>query len=186
MNCMAYNSVVVSYPVINFKGFSMKNCGHCNIPFSERHSSLFCSIKCKILGNIEKNDNGCWIYKGSSSGVYGKVRWNLAWISAHRASYQQFVGEVEEGRWVCHKCDIPKCVNPEHLFIGSASDNRRDAVRKQRVPKGEDNYFSKFTDSQTQEMRLLKKEGFTYDRLSRIFNCSIVHLVNVIKNTIRR
>jgi hypothetical protein len=182
---MAYNNVIESYP-INQGVLSMKNCGHCNVSFHARHCSEFCSLKCKILGNIEKKESGCWLYKKSSSGMYGKVRWQCKWFSAHRVAYEQLIGEIPKEMWVCHKCDTPKCVNPEHLFLGSASENRLDALKKRRVVVGEDHHLARFTDKQTEEMRLLKAEGFTYERLSRIFNCTISHLQYVIKNKIRR
>ena len=187
MDCMAYNNTIESYPISNFIwGFSMKNCSHCNVSFYARHSSEFCSLKCKILGNIQESESGCWLYKNSSSGAYGKIRWECKWLSAHRVAYEQFIGEIPEEMWVCHKCDTPKCVNPEHLFVGSPSENRKDAVSKRRVALGEKNHLSKFTDKQIEEMRLLKNEGFTYVRLTRIFNCSMTQLHYVIKNKIRR
>lgn len=146
----------------------------------------YCSPKCKLLEGIQKTDTGCWLYKNSNSGIYSKVRWEGKWHSGHRISYESFVGPVPQGLWVCHKCDTPKCINPEHLFVGSASENRRDAVNKKRIPSGEKNHFSKFTDVQVEEMRILKEEGFTYERLSRIFNCSYPYIYKIIKNTLRK
>ena len=186
-SCMAYQYVLSSNQTIsNLSGIMMINCIECKIPFYARHTGKACSLKCKILSNIVKIDNGCWLYKNSTSGAYGKVRWERQWFSAHRVSYEQFIGPIEKGKWVCHKCDVPKCVNPDHLFIGSASENRKDAVSKRRVMLGEKNHLSKFTDAQIKEMRKLKEDGFTYARLQRIFNCSMAHLFYVIKNRFRK
>jgi len=138
-------------------------------------------IKKKILAGIRKTDCGCWIYKNSTCGAYSKIRWRCVWYSAHRTSYEVFKGKITDGLWVCHSCDVTKCVNPEHLFLGSAKDNMRDAREKKRTCAGEDNHLSKFTDEQIKQMRLLRNEGFTYDRLQKIFNCSMTHIIRIIK-----
>lgn len=164
----------------------MKNCVVCFQEFYARHIGKTCSLKCKIFDGIQKQDNGCWLYKNATSGQYSKIRWNKKWYLAHRISYETFVGPIDLNKWVCHKCDTPKCVNPDHLFLGSASDNRRDAVNKKRTPFGEKNHFSRFTDIQVEEMKLLRSEGFTYLRLSKIFNCSFTYIYKVLKNQIRK
>lgn len=164
----------------------MGNCIVCGITFKKTSIRKTCSKKCQLLSCIEKQENGCWLYKKSTSGAYSKFRWERKWFSAHRISYEVFNGKIVDDKWVCHSCDNPKCVNPKHLFLGDASENRRDALSKNRIPIGEKCHFSKFSDTQICEMRLLKKEGFTYERLSRIFNCSIVHIFNVVKNSIRK
>ncbi len=179
--------VISSYKLPNL-GDYMRVCVVCHGEFFNKGRDLCCSIKCKILNGRVVEENGCWIFKKSASGAYGKIRWNGKWYSAHRCSYDVFVEKLDENsnKWVCHTCDTPKCVNPAHLFLGSASDNRKDAVNKKRIPMGENNHFSKFTDKQVLEMRLMKSEGFTYDRLSRIFNCSMAHIFSIIKNKIRK
>jgi hypothetical protein len=58
----------------------------------------------------------------------------------HRMVYSEFVGEIPDGMMVCHKCDIPGCVNPDHLFLGTALENSRDKQRKGRaIPGPRDN-----------------------------------------------
>lgn len=148
--------------------------------------NCLCNVREKILGNIEKTETDCWLYGKSTAGDYSKLRWKGKWHSAHRISYESFVGPIPKKKWVCHKCDIPKCVNPEHLFIGSASDNRKDAVNKKRVPMGESNHFSKFTNDQIKEMRFLKEEGFTHERLMKIFNCSMAYIREIVNNRLRK
>jgi hypothetical protein len=85
-----------------------------------------------ILDNIIEVD-GCWIWnKSITSNDYGKATYlNRSW-RAHRLSYTLFKGEIPGNQFVCHKCDNPRCVNPEHLFLGSATDNMQDCVNKGR------------------------------------------------------
>lgn len=186
---LAYNSiyVILIQMFLIFKDICMKVCSSCSSLFKPFGPEKGCSIKCKLLSGIKKTENGCWLFKKSTSGSYSKIRWKKKWYSAHRCSYEVFKGEIPEGKWVCHRCDIPKCINPDHLFIGSASENRKDCIKKGRSNSniGENSVFAKFTDTQVEEMRALKKEGFTYERLSRIFNCSIAYLYAISKNKIR-
>lgn len=84
---------------------------------------------------------GCWIWLGSSDkDGYGIKRFNGKQGRAHRASYFSFKGEIPEGMCVCHKCDKPSCINPEHLWLGTISDNSIDMYEKGR---GNDNRGSK-------------------------------------------
>lgn len=74
----------------------------------------------------------CWIYKAAPSQTYGvfKIRGN--WFKAHRLSYEIHFGPITEDMFVCHHCDTPRCVNPSHLFLGTAKDNSQDMVKKGR------------------------------------------------------
>jgi hypothetical protein len=77
--------------------------------------------------------SGCWIWPVGHR--YGLTSYKDKTVLAHRLSYTLFVGDIPEGMCVCHKCDNPKCVNPEHLFLGSHSDNERDKAEKGRRPE---------------------------------------------------
>lgn len=80
---------------------------------------------------------GCVLWKKGKTGAgYGVVYVNGKQHSAHRWAYEQVYGEIPKGMFVCHKCDTPTCVNPDHLFLGSHSDNMRDMYNKERQGKG--------------------------------------------------
>lgn len=75
----------------------------------------------------------CWLWTGARyEHGYGKInqigRENLA----HRYAYRLFVGPIDDGLHVCHSCDNPLCVNPEHLWLGTHQDNMTDRDRKRR------------------------------------------------------
>jgi len=58
-------------------------------------------------------------------------------IRAHRWAYETFVGPIPDGLGVCHHCDTPSCVRPDHLFVGTQKDNVRDCISKGRFATGE-------------------------------------------------
>jgi len=86
-----------------------------------------------ILSRIKINENGCWIWRGAISGRYGGLRFNKKVHAAHRVSYEIFNEKHPGDLCVCHKCDVPLCVNPDHLFLGDQYDNMRDAAKKGRL-----------------------------------------------------
>lgn len=79
--------------------------------------------------SIEANTS-CWLWTRSYNHKgYGR----LMNRQAHRLSYAEFKGPIPSGMLVCHKCDTPACINPDHLFIGTGKDNMMDAAAKGRL-----------------------------------------------------
>ena len=83
-----------------------------------------------------KSIDGCWLWKTESSIKYGSFWFNRQRYRAHRASYEMFKGTIPESLNVLHTCDNPKCVNPEHLFLGTQQDNMSDKCAKGKQPEG--------------------------------------------------
>lgn len=86
-----------------------------------------------IQARIEPDLNGgCWIWlMAHFTNGYGAVS-NKSERLAHRLSYRAFKGEIPNGLFVCHKCDVKSCVNPDHLFLGTHQDNMLDMSAKGR------------------------------------------------------
>ncbi len=73
----------------------------------------------------------CWLWVGGHNNMgYGMHKCCLA----HRVAYERMHGPIPEGMMVCHSCDNPGCINPDHLWLGTNADNQRDASRKLRQP----------------------------------------------------
>lgn len=113
----------------------------------------------KIRRQTKIDKNGCWIWQGgSAANGYGmcyvqRIRANRG---AHRVAWEVFNGQIPEGMNVCHRCDTPKCCNPDHLFLGSALDNVRDKIEKGRHRHGSAHHFAKLDEPQVREIFLAK------------------------------
>lgn len=80
-----------------------------------------------------RKDNGCLEYTGATSCGYGRVRRYGKLLLAHRYAWELAKGEIPDGMFICHKCDNPPCCNVNHLFLGTRSDNMKDAHKKGRL-----------------------------------------------------
>lgn len=112
-----------------------------------RNQSTAMSISERFFEKIEKKSD-CWLWMGAinSSGYGSMICFGKA-ITASRLSWELHFGKIPEGKFICHKCDVRRCVNPEHLFLGDNKINNADKKRKNRAKglKGEKNCKAKLT-----------------------------------------
>jgi hypothetical protein len=119
---------------------------------------------------------GCWEWRGATNGRYGVFRASKPRrrVYAHRVAYTTFCGADPGGLHVLHKCDNPLCVNPEHLFAGTAEDNVRDAISKGRAvapPRfvGEAHPRARLTRKKVVAMRRAYERGATVAEVAERF-----------------
>ena len=89
----------------------------------------------KFITKVTKQPDGCWIWGASNNDKYGLFKLKNEKY-AHRASFILHGNKIPNGMHVLHKCDVPLCVNPSHLFLGTHTDNMRDKVNKNRQNNG--------------------------------------------------
>lgn len=105
-------------------------------------------------------DTGCWLWtKLVDRDGYGRLTIEHIPRLAHRVSWQLHNGPVPDGICVCHRCDVPGCVNPDHLFTGTHDDNMGDMAAKGRAQAGEDHSQAKLNWEQVREIRARYSAG---------------------------
>ena len=135
-----------------------------------------------------KKTESCWEWIGAKNergyGVFTKNRTN---IKAHRFSWELVYGKINGGMFICHSCDNPSCVNPNHLFIGNQKDNMADCKSKgrMRIPhhKGTKNGRAVLNESDVVEILALRKSGATYNYIAKKYS---VHVNTVAKIVTRK
>ena len=141
-----------------------------------------------------RDENECWEWKASSrtSDEYGSFWCDGKTHQAHRISYTISKGEPKH--LVCHTCDNPKCVNPNHLFDGTSKENNKDRHMKGRTkitlhlenlihfPKGEKHYASKLNESDVDEIRKCFSEGESAKSIAKRYGVSTDNIRRIVRN----
>lgn len=176
-------------------------CAGCDKQLSRRwppkpHQRSFCSRSCytqtqkgsltKFLKLIIKTKT-CWFYRDTK---HPERQRNLTIqyksIRVHRVSWEIHNGPIPKGMCVCHRCDVPACVNPQHLFLGTQTDNLVDMRNKNRDSHGEKHKYSKLTADQVQQIRELASKGKLQCVLAKQFKVSQQHISDIINQKKRK
>ena len=153
---------------------------------TEDHNSPEHLWKRLLNSCIEDESSECWLWlRHTNNDGYGRLTVNGRGISAHRLSYSLKKGDIPLNLNVCHSCDNPRCINPDHLFTGTQSDNMKDCYEKGRSKicpvsfKGEKNTASKLKDKDISEIRKRLIKGEKQSSIARHFNVSQAQISNI-------
>lgn len=128
-------------------------------------------------------DGGCWLWSGAKSSTgYGEIVRKAKRYRAHRVSWRLHHGEIPDGLLVCHKCDRPLCVNPDHLFLGTHRDNMIDKARKGRgnFPEGSRHYKASVTEGDARAIKKMSSSGVPMREIAKRFGTTenVVSLIH--------
>ncbi len=183
------------------------NCQHCGKEFSTQEWRIgqnrgkFCSRECikrssipikERFGNFVglKTPSGCmewqgYIHKNGYGAICSGKRSHS--IYAHRAAWEIVNGKIPDGLHVLHKCDNRRCVNVDHLFLGTHDDNMADCVAKGRHSRGESHYAVKLS---TEQVRLIRERyaigGISQYALAREFGVTQTTIGHIVLGRTRK
>jgi hypothetical protein len=143
---------------------------------------------------IPEPNSGCWLWIGGAN-CEGRGRFyiNGSNTTAPRACWMIYVGAIPEGLDVCHKCDNPSCVNPDHLWLGTAKDNLADMVQKNRhyqknkpwlLARGERNGASKLNEESVSEIKSRIANGQSIRSIALDFGISKTTVDSIKRGTL--
>jgi hypothetical protein len=129
-----------------------------------------------------ESPEGCWLWIGSiHPRGYGRFMLpKQKQVKAHRFSYERHNGPVPDGMVVCHRCDTPACVNPDHLFTDTQAGNIRDAQAKGRLSIGERHRCARLTADKAKAIRVLHKFGHSQNSLAKALGVTQSSVGNVV------
>ncbi len=130
-----------------------------------------------IFKRYRVDSNGCWLWLGPvNKRGYGQRIIDGKWMLMHRAFLSHHLGEyIPSSIYVCHKCDVPRCVNPDHLFLGDAKINNEDCRRKGRhgtSERGEKHPMAKLKERDVSEILIQLHQGASPLAISRQYKVS--------------
>lgn len=134
------------------------------------------AVIARFWSQVKKTPN-CWLWQGTLNHGYGVFRRAKRTKGlAHRFVWELVHGPIQPGLFICHHCDNPRCVNPEHLFIGTALENNQDASQKGHytVPRRR-----KLTLAQRLEIAAAPRDRVTGGLLARKFGVSKVMIAHI-------
>lgn len=146
-----------------------------NIEINEQGVWMQCGIK---------TPGGCVVWTGNKNNRgYGVVKVGRKKLQAHRFVWEQKHGPIPDGMCVCHKCDNTECVNPDHMFLGSHTQNMQDAAKKGRVynmATAAALVSNRLTDVQREEIKQKNAAGVGMGVLAREYGISRTSIKRVI------
>lgn len=133
-------------------------------------------LKKRLEFYSEPNPDGCRIWTGAKTRKgYGHLKVKGVVVDSHRLAWEDANGKIPDGMCICHTCDVPSCINADHLFLGTNRDNDNDKVAKGRQSKGkrhadktrcEKHGMAKLNFEKVFEMRWLSAMGRTHELLA--------------------
>jgi len=131
--------------------------------------------KIRFWKHVNKTDS-CWLWiGGTDKDGYGSFRLNEH-VRAHRFSWEINIGPIPEKLCVLHQCDVKTCINPDHLFLGTRKDNTADAVKKNRLARGERCGQAKLTERQVVAIRLSLLPQIEIAKIYNISRASVCYI----------
>jgi len=132
-----------------------------------------------------KKTRGCWVWYAARNNMqYGQIFLNGKVRYAHRISYEIANGPIRNGLWVLHSCDNPPCVNPNHLFLGTHTDNVQDCIRKGRDKKAYGEKAGKTKLRTDQVLRILSLRGkMTQREIGEYFGVDHTTVGHILRRT---
>lgn len=119
-----------------------------------------------------RKTNSCWLWTGGTREGYGRIMLNWKRYSTHRISWEIHNGKIPNGLCVLHRCDVPKCVNPKHLWLGTTNDNNKDRARKGRSVGlcSSKNGNSVLKESDMYKIFQMRGKNMPYHKIAKHFN----------------
>jgi hypothetical protein len=131
----------------------------------------------RLLEQVIKTD-ACWLWAGYTTGGYGKIRTGVAQERVHRVMWKLVHGDIPKGMLVRHACDVPNCVNPAHLSLGTDADNNADMRERGRgVPlHGVRNGMARLND---EIVRAIRDDANSQTAIAEMHSISQVHVSRI-------